>query len=251
MTEPARDERLAWTRARIAALERLTPRLLRVELEPTAWHRPRAGQHVDVRLTADDGYQAQRSYSLLSPPEHAGCYELAIERLEDGEVSPWFHEVARPGDELELRGPLGGHFVWAREAAPPTLLVGGGSGLVPLLAMVRHRRAAPAGAPMVLVAAARTADDVPLRDELLADEAAGNGFTLRLALSRESAVARPQDRAGRPDAAFLAAALAPLGPAAGVLAYVCGRHAFVEAIAAQLLALGVPAARIRTERFGG
>lgn len=251
MTEPARDERLAWTRARIVALEPLTPRLLRVELVPDAWHRPRAGQHLDVRLTAADGYQAQRSYSLLSPPEREEVYELAIERLADGEVSPWFHDVAQPGDEFELRGPLGGHFVWTREAAPPTLLVGGGSGLVPLLAMVRHRRAAPAGAPMVLVAAVRTADEVPLRDELLADEAAGNGFTLRQALSREAAVARVQDCAGRPDAPFLAAALAPLGPVADVLACVCGRHAFVEAIAAQLLALGVPAPRIRTERFGG
>lgn len=247
MTEATR---LAWTRARIAALERLTPRLLRVELQPAAWHRPRAGQHLDLRLTADDGYQAQRSYSLLSPPEREGAYEVAIERLEDGEVSPWFHEVAQVGDELELRGPLGGHFVWTREAAPPTLLVGGGSGLVPLLAMVRHRRAGPAGAAMVLVAAARTAAEVPLRDELLADEAAGRGFTLRQALSR-AAAPRPQDRAGRLDAAFLGEALGPLGPPSGVLAYLCGRHAFVEGVAAHLGSLGVPAAQIRTERFGG
>ncbi len=246
MTEPLR-----WTPARITALERLTPRLLRVELAPAVWQRPRAGQHVDLRLTADDGYQAQRSYSLLSPPERAGRIELAIERLDDGEVSPWFHDVAQVGDEIELRGPLGGHFVWEREDAPPTLLVGGGSGLVPLLAMVRHRAAGPAGAPMVLVAAARTAAEVPLRDELLAEEAAGRGFALVQALSREASVARAQDHAGRPDAAFLAVALRPLGAPARVRAYVCGRHAFVEAIAAQLLSLGVPAAHIRTERFGG
>lgn len=251
MTEPARDLRLAWQPARLTALAPLTSRLLRVELEPTRWHAALAGQHVDVRLTADDGYQAQRSYSLLSPPEREGRYELAIERLDDGEVSPWFHDVAQVGDTLELRGPLGGHFVWQRENAPPTLLVGGGSGLVPLLAMVRHRAAGPASAPMVLVAAARTAAEVPLRDELLAREGEGTGFTFLQALSRDTAVARAQDRAGRLDASFLAAALQPLGDPAAVRCFVCGRHAFVEVVTGQLQALGVPAAQIRTERFGG
>ncbi|MBX3607932.1 MAG: hypothetical protein KF788_21845 [Piscinibacter sp.] len=247
------DARLAWQRGRIVAREPLTARILRIELQPDTWHAARAGQHLDLRLTADDGYQAQRSYSLLSPPEQTGRYELAIERLDDGEVSPWFHEVAQPGDELELRGPLGGHFVWSRPAAPPTLLVGGGSGLVPLLAMVRHRHygAEAAGAPMSLVAAARQASDVLLRDELLGYEAQGRGFALWQALSRADRAPRPQDRAGRLDAALLAAALQPLGAPAGVLAYLCGRHAFVEAVAALLLVFGVPAGRIRTERFGG
>ena len=141
MVESARSagERLVWQEARIEALESLSPRIIRVVLRPQAWHLPLAGQHLDVRLTAEDGYQAQRSYSLLSPPDRDGVYELGIERLADGEVSPWFHDAAQVGESIEVYGPVGGHFVWSAALDRPALLIGGGSGVVPLLSMAAHR----------------------------------------------------------------------------------------------------------------
>ena len=131
-------QHLRWQNARVEALDALTPTIRRITLRPQHWHQPLAGQHLDVRLTADDGYQAQRSYSLLSPPQREGVYELGIERLADGEVSPWFHDAVQVGESIEVLGPVGGHFVWRAQEAPPTLLIGGGSGVVPLLAMAAH-----------------------------------------------------------------------------------------------------------------
>ena len=243
----------AWQRARIEAIEPLGPRLRRIVLRPEAWHRPLAGQHLDVRLTAEDGYQAQRSYSLLSPPERDGVYELGIERLADGEVSPWFHDAATPGEEIEILGPVGGHFVWHAEAAQPALLIGGGSGVVPLLSMAAHHAASDARQPMVLVAAARTLAEVALWPELQRWEALGRGFHARLALSRDTSVPRAQDRLGRLSEADLGAALQQLGNTAAqsTTVYICGQNAFVEAVIGMLRALRVPDGAIRTERFGG
>ena len=238
-----------WKPATVDAVERLSPRIVRIRLRPQTWRKPHAGQHLDVRLTAEDGYQAQRSYSLLSPPELEGFYDLAIERLDDGEVSPYFFEVAQPGDEVEVLGPVGGHFVWPPEAPRPVLLVGGGSGVVPLLAMAQHRAALPSPQPpMGLVYAARGLAEIILWPELQALEKS-SGFTVRLALSRASTAPRPQDKTGRLDAAFLLEALQSLG--SNPLVYVCGSNGFVETVTPALLQHGVPPGDIRTERFGG
>ena len=245
-----------WQTARVEALEPLSARIRRVVLRPQAWHAPWAGQHLDLRLTAEDGYQAQRSYSLLSPPELEGVYELGIERLADGEVSPWFHDAAQVGDTIEILGPVGGHFVWHAAEGRPTLLIGGGSGVVPLLSMAAHRahRAkASALTPMVLLVAARTLGDVPHWPALQRWEAQGSGFHSHLALSRDDAAPRVQDQTGRLRQADVAAALQHLGDSAAQSAqvYVCGRNAFVESVTAMLRELRVPDGAIRTERFGG
>ncbi|HOY34125.1 MAG TPA: FAD-binding oxidoreductase [Aquabacterium sp.] len=247
------SHRLSWQPARIEALEPLSPTIRRVVLRPQRWWRPLAGQHLDVRLTAEDGYQAQRSYSLLSPPERDGVYELGVERLAEGEVSPWFHDAAQVGESLEILGPVGGHFVWRVQDGRPTLLIGGGSGVVPLLAMAAHRVQSRGAAPMVLVVAARTMADVLLWPELQRWEAHNSGFQSRLALSRESVVERAQDHAGRIREVDLAAALQHLGDSSTQSAsvYVCGSNAFVESAITMLRALQVPDQAIRTERFGG
>lgn len=244
---------LVWQEAVIEALDRLSPRVVRVVLRPTHWIRPMAGQHLDLRLTAEDGYRAQRSYSLLSPPDREGVYELGIERLDEGEVSPWFHEAAEVGESVEVLGPVGGHFVWQATDARPTLLVGSGSGVVPLLSMAAHRAAQPKAAHMVLQVAARTVGDVLLWSELQAWEAQSPGFQSRLALSQATRVDRPQDHTGRLRESDLAAALQRLGDGAAQSAqvYVCGRNDFVENAIEMLRALQVPDSAIRTERFGG
>jgi ferredoxin-NADP reductase len=245
-----------WQTARVEALEPLTAHIRRVVLRPQVWHAPQAGQHLDLRLTADDGYQAQRSYSLLSPPELDGVYELGIERLADGEVSPWFHDAAQVGDTIEMLGPVGGHFVWHASEGRPTLLIGGGSGVVPLLSMAAHRAAhaqVSASAPMVLLVAARTLGDVLGWGDLQRWEAQGKGFHSQLALSRDDAAPRAQDHTGRLRQADVAAALQHLGDAAAQSAqvFVCGRNAFVEDVTTMLRELMVPDGAIRTERFGG
>lgn len=244
---------LNWQEARIEALTALTPRLRKVVLRPRHWRRSLAGQHLDVRLTAADGYQAQRSYSLLSPPEREGLYELAIERLPDGEVSPWFHDAADVGEQIEILGPVGGHFVWRAPDVAPALLIGGGSGVVPLLAMAAHHAESAAAVPMVLMVAVPTLEDVPRWSDLQRWESAGRGFVARLALSREHTAPRPQDRSGRLQAADLAAALRRLGDLASEspTCYVCGSNRFVEAIVDMLRELQVPDSAVRTERFGG
>lgn len=209
-----------------------------------------AGQHVDVRLTAPDGYQAERSYSIASAPGgDPGTIALAIERLDDGEVSPFFHDVVEAGDRIELRGPIGGHFNWAPEDGGPVLLVGGGSGVVPLVSMLRHRAAAAPDVPMTLVYSARTFDEVVFRDELLARAETEPAFSLLLTLTREPAPAEGHRR-GRIDRAFIGEALAGFaGPPKRC--YVCGATAFVEVAAMLLTEAGIPPAAIRTERYGG
>jgi ferredoxin-NADP reductase len=207
----------------------------------------RAGQHVDVRLTAPDGYQAQRSYSIASAPGATDVIELAIERLEEGEVSPFFHDVARTGDEIELRGPIGGHFIWSAIEGGPILLVGGGSGVVPLMSMIRHRAAERSMAAMLLLFSARTWDDVIYRDELLSLHDLRDGFELALALTREAAH-RARDFGRRIDAVMLRDVLARQPQPRQV--YVCGSNPFVEAASQSLIEADTPAGIIRTERYG-
>jgi ferredoxin-NADP reductase len=237
---------LSWQVAQVVAANAETPRARSLTLAVPGWPGHRAGQHVDVRLTAEDGYQTARSYSIASPPE-AGDVVLTIERLDDGEVSPYLVDDVQVGDALEVRGPVGGYFVWEAARGGPLLLVGGGSGVVPLMAMLRHRVASGSAAPARLLYSVRAPADVLYARELamLADE--HDDLDVRLTYTR----AAPEGWTGyrrRVDAALLAEVAWPA--ASDALAYVCGPTGFVERVAADLLALGYPAARVRTERFG-
>jgi ferredoxin-NADP reductase len=210
-----------------------------IVLDAADWPGHLAGQHVDVRLTAEDGYQAQRSYSIASAPEDEHLI-LTVERLDDGEVSPYLTETLQAGDELELRGPVGGYFVWEESLGGPLLLVGGGSGVVPLRAMLRHHRAIASEVPVRLLYSARTRDDLIYRAEL------GN-YETTITLTRE----QPQGwagRTGRVDRDLLAEIAWP--PAEDPRVYVCGPTGFVEAVADALVTLEHDPKRIRTERFG-
>ena len=231
---PPVGDRTRWQHGlvREVRIETHRTRTLRLELERWVRHLP--GQHYDVRLTAPDGYTASRSYSVASPPEDEGAIELTVDRLEDGEVSPYLHDVVEPGDRIELRGPFGGYFVWRGER--PVLLVGGGSGVVPLMAMLRHRRLGAPDAPMRLLYAVRGPEDVIYRGEL------GEETTLVYSRAIPEGWARPPGRLLRAD---LAAVRFDEGPV-----FVCGSHGFVDAVADLLVALGTPVGQIRTERFG-
>lgn len=236
-----------WQNATIAAIERSTPRVSSFWFKPERPFTFNAGQHVDIRLTAPDGYRAQRSYSIASAPE-SEMIELTIERLDDGEVSPFFHEVAQVGDEIEMRGPLGGHFVWTVEQGGPLLLIGGGSGVVPLVSMLRHRAAQESKIPALLFYSARVWDEVIFRDELLAMHDAMDGFELAFSITREPP-RRPVDFSRRLDMPIIAELLRRL-PANPAVAYLCGSNQFVEQAAQGLIDAGLPAPLIRTERYG-
>jgi ferredoxin-NADP reductase len=216
-----------------------------IALRLKGWSGHRAGQHVDVRLTAEDGYQAQRSYSIASAPEDADVV-LTVERLDDGEVSPYLVDELRPGDELELRGPIGGYFVWEARLGGPLLLVAGGSGVAPFRAILRHHRAIRNTTPIRLLYSARTLADVIYREELMMMRT--DGVTdIRVTLTRE----RPEGwdgYTGRINADLLGDVA--WSPSERPLVYVCGPTAFVETAASTLVALGHEPARIRTERFG-
>jgi ferredoxin-NADP reductase len=216
-----------------------------IVLDEPEWPGHVAGQHVDVRLTAQDGYQAQRSYSIASAPEDAQV-ALTVERIDDGEVSPYLAEELRAGDELEIRGPIGGHFTWRVDDGGPLLLVAGGSGLVPLMAMLRHHRAQDSSIDARLLLSARAWDDVLYRDEL-ARIADGPAVRAHYTLTRAQPEAWSGFR-GRVDAAMLSA----VGPAPDERPriYVCGPTAFVEHTADLLIDLGHPPQAIRAERFG-
>src|SRR5689334_9558416 len=157
---------LNWQIASVKEIKPETTNVKSFTLTLPAWMRHRAGQHYDIRLTAEDGYQAQRSYSIASPPERAGELDLTVERIADGEVSPYLHDVLVVGDRIEVRGPVGGYFVWEARSGGPLLLVAGGSGIVPLMAMLRHRAAAGASVPARLLYSSRTFEDVIYREEL-------------------------------------------------------------------------------------
>ena len=210
------------------------------------WPGHRAGQHVDVRLTAEDGYQAQRSYSIASPPEDERVM-LTIERLDEGEVSPYLVGELRPGDLLELRGPIGGYFVWEAGMGGPLLLLAGGSGVVPLMAMLRHRAATGRFVPARLLYSTRSLEDVIYREELASLEERGDDLEVIHTLTRE----QPPGWSGysrRIDAEMLAEVAWP--PEERPHVFVCGPTAFVEAAARFLVALGHDPARVKTERFG-
>ena len=214
-------------------------------LDVPGWPGHVAGQHVDLRLTAEDGYQAQRSYSIASAPESAAL-ELTVEEIPDGEVSPYLTRELREGDRFELRGPVGGHFTWRASDGGPLLLVAGGSGLVPLMAMLRHRAAQGSAVDARLLVSARSWEDVFYRDEL-AGLAGADGLEARYTLTRR----RPTGWTGfdrRVDADMLAAA----GPGADAAprVFVCGPTPFVERVADLLVGLGHPPGAIRAERFG-
>ena len=238
-----------WQTATIETIRAETPRIKVFTLRPPAWHAFTAGQHLDFRLTAPDGYQAERSYSVASPPERAGVYEVAIELMPEGEVSPYFHEVAEVGDGIELRGPFGGHFAWKAADGGPLLLIGGGSGVAPLVSILGHRAARAPEVPATLLYAARAWDDLVFRDELLARDRDEPNLAVIFLLSRE-APRRPQDFGHRLDAAALRAGLAALG-APPATTFICGNNAFVETAAGHATDLGLAPATIRTERFGG
>jgi ferredoxin-NADP reductase len=238
-----------WQRAEIVAVTRITPTVCSVRLRPAQWRPFLAGQHVDVRLTADDGYAAQRSYSVASSPDDTGTLELVIERLADGEVSSYFHDGATPGDVLELRGPFAEHFVWRPERAGAVLLAAGGSGVAPFLSMVRQRARLVDPPPMALLYSARTWDALIARDELLDHERVQPRLTLTVCLTREQAH-RATDFARRVDRPILDAVLARLGTPP-TEAFVCGANRFVGAVADLLVGAGLSPGTIRTERYGG
>jgi ferredoxin-NADP reductase len=215
-------------------------------LDVPGWAGHRPGQHVDVRLTAEDGYQAERSYSIATPANGERLV-LTVEELEDGEVSPFLTQELRPGDRFELRGPIGGYFVWDASKGGPLRLVGGGSGVVPLMAMLRHRAAAGAGVPATLLYSARTLDDVIYREEL--DRLATDDPELEVAYTLTRA--QPDGWTGydrRIDAAMLTEVFGSPDPAGTT--FVCGPTRFVEVAADALVGLGYEPGRVRTERFG-
>jgi ferredoxin-NADP reductase len=245
---------IAWRLATVVEIVSETPRARTLVLDVPDWPGHRAGQHVDLRLTAEDGYQAQRSYSIASPPEDERV-KLTVERLDDGEVSPYLTDELRVGDQLELRGPIGGHFVWDVTIGGPLLLVGGGSGIAPLMAMLRHRAAALGIAdadarhhiPARLLYSSRRWDEVIYRDELARLVEDDPTLEVTLTLTRES----PQDWTGfrrRIDRMMLAEVAWP--PAERPHVFVCGGTLLVEAVAAALVELGYEPARVKTERFG-
>jgi len=248
MTEGGAPPR-TWQTCTIAGIVRQTPTIKSYFLRLAEPFVHVAGQHVDVRLTAPDGYVAMRSYSIASAPDPSGIIELAIERLADGEVSPFFHDIAVEGDEIELRGPLGGHFLWPDPAIAPILLIGAGSGVAPLMAMIRQRRARAQTVPTALLLSSRTRDEVLFADELLSTEAADPHFHLALAITRE-APERASDFARRIDGAMVAAVVARLsGRPAHV--FVCGSNGFANVATDGALAAGLAGASIKTERYGG
>ena len=227
---------LKWRVASLAELVDETPHARTLVLDVEGWEGHRAGQHVDVRLTAEDGYQAERSYSIASGPDD-GKLELTVELIEDGEVSPYLVGELHYGDTFELRGPIGGWFAWDPTEGGPLLLVGGGSGVVPLRSMLRAR---PADVPARLIYSARTLEDVIYHDEL---EALGDDVVLTLTREQRDGI-----RSGRVDADLLREA--GFAPAQEPRIFVCGPTPFVEAVASELVELGHPPERVKTERFG-
>jgi ferredoxin-NADP reductase len=245
-TDEPRAARLVWRTATVRAVVTETPRVRTLVLDVPGWPGHQAGQHVDVRLTGEDGYQAQRSYSIASAPETPHV-AITVERLDEGEVSPYLAADVQAGDRFELRGPIGGYFVWSATSRAPLLLVGGGSGIVPLMSMLRHRAAAGVTVPARLLYSSRSFDDIIYRDELDRLAAHRDGLTVVHTLTRRQpegwrGYARRIDRAMLVDVAFTADA--------SPMAYVCGPTSLVESAARLLADLGYARDAVRTERFG-
>lgn len=238
-----------WQNARIV---RIAPQTLRIrsfffELPKPFAYRP--GQHVDVRLTAPDGYQAKRSYSIASAPDASGIIELAIDRLDEGEVSSFFHDVALVGDDIEIRGPLGGHFTWEPRDGGPLLLIGGGSGLVPLMSMIRAWRAAGSETPVALLLSVRRVQEALYLSELRALATSSPLFKLRLALTQETPT-HADDYGRRIDAAIVGD-LVRLLPMAPRHLFICGSNGFANAATDAATAAGIADEIMKTERYGG
>ena len=243
--------RLLWRLAEVVEVVPETPRAKSLVLTVPNWEGHKAGQHVDVRLTAPDGYRAQRSYSIASAPEDERLV-LTVERLEEGEVSPYLSDVLMAKDKLELRGPIGGYFTWEAQDGGPLLLIGGGSGVVPLRAMLRHRSAVGSGAagshvPTRLLYSSRSYEQIIYRREL-ESLAAGEASLQVLHTLTRSWPAGWRGYQRRIDAQMLAEVAWP--PQERPLAFVCGPTPFVEAVGTMLVDMGYEAARVKTERFG-
>ena len=238
---------LNWQIASVKNIKPETPSVKSFTLTLPMWMRHRAGQHYDVRLTAEDGYQAQRSYSIASEPEREDEIDLTVERIKDGEVSAYMHDVLVPGDQIEVRGPIGGYFVWEALMKEPLLLIAGGSGVVPLMSMIRHRAAAEAKNPTSLLYSSRNFEDIIYYDELEKLRAVNHGLQIFHTLTRS----QPPDWKGysrRIDADLLNEVARPLGKS--VQAFICGPTLLVESVANQLVKIGIQSNQIRTERFG-
>jgi ferredoxin-NADP reductase len=238
--------KLVWRIGEVVETRHATPRTKSLLLDVPCWEGHKAGQHVDVRLTAEDGYQAQRSYSIASAPEDESL-ELVVERLDDGEVSPYLADELRAGDKLELRGPIGGWFTWEVREGGPLFLVGGGSGIAPLMAMIRHRAAAESDAPCRLLYSSRSREETIFTDELDRLVTSDGSLEVVQTLTRS----QPPGWTGyarRIDDEMLAE-VAP-SPEQGPLTFVCGPTPLVESVATALLGLGHDVGRIKTERFG-
>ena len=235
--------RLSWEVATVTAVTMETPTVATLGLGVPSWPGHRAGQHLDVRLTAEDGYSAERSYSIAAAADDPVA--ITVERLDDGEVSPYLTEDVRVGDELEIRGPVGGYFVWEKADGGPLLLVAGGSGIVPLRAILRQREHSRSDVPVKLLYSARTLSELIYRDEL---DGYRDGVEIIYTLTRE----QPAGWTGytrRVDRALLAETAWSAGK--NPLAFVCGPTSFVETVAAGLVGLGYQPGRVKTERFGG
>ena len=245
MAGAALPGRLTWQLTKLETRTQETPRVITLRLASPDWRGHIPGQHVDVRLTAEDGYQAQRSYSIGSVPAE-GWLELTVEDITEGEVSPYLAEFLQPGDMLELRGPIGGYFTWTPSDGGPLLLIAGGSGVVPLMSMLRLRQEQGSTIPTTLLMSSRDGTDIIYKEEL---DSLASDPTLRIVhtLTR----GHPADWTGytrRIDAAMLAEVADTPQPTG--LAYVCGPSGLVEAVSTSLVTLGYPPDRVRTERFG-
>lgn len=238
-----------WNETRIVDIIRRTPSVTSYFFDAGAGFRHVAGQHMVVRLSAPDGYSAMRSYSIASAPSTDGMIELAIERLADGEVSAFFHDVAAVGDMIELRGPLGGHFIWSPGDPGASLLIGGGSGVVPLMAMLRQRSAQPSGQPMALLLSARSRAEAPFLEELVEMDTKCRDFSFTVTFTRQRPE-RSEDLGRRVGKEMIAGVLARLGQLP-TRTYICGSHRFVDAAADSVLAAGIAPSTVRTERYGG
>ena len=236
-----------WRAATVVSVREETHRVKTIRFAVSNWPGHVPGQHADVRLTAEDGYRAERSFSIASPPEVSGL-ELTVERLDDGEVSPFLTGQLQPDDTIQLRGPIGGSFVWSGfERRNPLLLVGGGSGVVPLMCMLRHRRLSGSAVPAALLYSCRTREEVIYHEELADIARSDPGFTLRITLTRDSAPGW-SGAVGRIALPAVQGLLRGLGGAAD--SFVCGSDGFVEAASGLLMQAGQPGHAIRTERFG-
>ena len=247
MERTALPGRLTWQIGEVVARQEETARTASLTFAVSNWPGHLAGQHVDVRLTAEDGYQAERSYSIASPPEERMVVRLTVERLDDGEVSPYLVDELHEGDQIELRGPIGGYFVWEASMGGPLLLVAGGSGIVPLMAVIRHRKAVGSTVPTRLLYSSRSYEEVTYRDELDQLARSEAGLEVIHTLTRS----QPPGWTGysrRIDNSLLREVAWPSGQ--HPLAFICGPTQMVETAAAGLLPLGYDPARVKTERFG-